>query len=512
MVGFDTSVVPNTSGLPITVTTKAGKTSRRTALSLPCAGAGVRFGVHNNSLTNVLRGLVERVFKVQGPTGLQAPPRPTAGVFRELTGFKTMLLRRLGSCRPWTIDEFVNSYKGAKQALMRAAAESLSTRPLTKSDATLKTFVKAEKLNLSSKPDPAPRVIQPRDPRYNCVVGPYLKAHEHHVYQAIAEVWGGPTVMKGFNAVGQANAIRDMWDEFEDPVAVGLDASRFDQHVSKEALEFEHSVYNSMFRSPELQRALRYQLVNVGKAYTPQGVVRYSVSGCRMSGDMNTALGNCLLMCAMVHSLCDNLGIPARLANNGDDCVVIMNKCHLHKFMAHVSTHFLRYGFTMKVEEPVDVFERIEFCQTKPVWNGETWVMCRNPAVCLDKDTLCLHPDSMPYADWLGAVGKCGLALTSGIPVLQAFYTGLIGRGTNRVEHSGTGMAYLAQGLVATPRPISEEARLSFYKAFGITPWAQVALEDELPRVISEADLGLIVPSQLYQVPTHSCALYDQYA
>jgi hypothetical protein len=56
-----------------------------------------------------------------------------------------------------------------------------------------------------------------------------------------------------------------------------------------------------MFRSKELAELLKWQLQNKGFARTIDGLIKYSVEGCRMSGDMNTALGNCTIMCALVY-------------------------------------------------------------------------------------------------------------------------------------------------------------------------------------------------------------------
>jgi len=72
--------------------------------------------------------------------------------------------------------------------------------PVKEKDAWLSTFVKAEKLNISAKPDPAPRVIQPRDPRYNVELGRYLRHSEEYLFKAIDKVFGGRTIFKGISA------------------------------------------------------------------------------------------------------------------------------------------------------------------------------------------------------------------------------------------------------------------------------------------------------------------------
>lgn len=214
------------------------------------------FGVHNNSLNNGVRALVERVFRSPDAEGNYVPPPPcTARPHLTLRGFRAAVCGKAGVHRPITREQFLGYYSGRRQQVYANAVKSLEERPLTEGDfGVKKAFVKAEKINFTAKPDPAPRVIQPRDPRYNVEVGVYLRPLEHHIYRAIGEVYGGPTVMKGYSAEGVAQAMRDMWDQFSEPVAVGLDASRFDQHVRPEMLEWEHSVYTQCFDQASRRR------------------------------------------------------------------------------------------------------------------------------------------------------------------------------------------------------------------------------------------------------------------
>jgi hypothetical protein len=148
---------------------------------------------------------------------------------------------------------------------------------------------------------------------------------------------------------------------------------------------------------------------------------------------------------------------------------------------------FRTMGFTLKVESRAEVFERIEFCQSNPVWNGEHWVMCRRHGVAMSKDCTSLKPLDTPrvFDKWRTAVGQCGLALASGVPVQQSFYQALM-RGSKQKALSDptmeTGMARLAVGLASEARPITPLARYSYWAAFGCTPDEQVALEGVLDR------------------------------
>lgn len=446
---------------------------------------GKHFGVHNSSLTNLRRGLIERVFYVEGPKGLQPPPKPEPGIFQEsLHGFKRKLMRVVGTHSRIGHDEFVSLYHGRRRTIYQQAVDSLSVRSVERKDAYLSTFIKAEKIPLWKKPDPAPRVIQPRNPRYNVEVGCYLRKFEHHLYRGIDSIMGGPTVIKGYDVDQIGNIMEEAWNKFSDPVAIGFDMSRFDQHVSEDALRFEHSVYLQHFnQDPTLAKLLSWQIDNKGYANLAEGKVRYKRRGCRMSGDMNTALGNCLLACAITWKLMS--GLKFRLLNNGDDCVVITDKSN-ERAVCERLKHFTRYGFTCIAEKPVYELEHLEFCNLQPLNLGSHYTAVRKPTVSLSKDTFCVSGwnNDIDAANWLNAIGQCGLALSAGVPVLQSYYSALIRNFPNGKWLSkncgklDSGFYRLALHTMGRkPVQVSEVARFSFYVMTGVTPDAQVAVE-----------------------------------
>lgn len=460
----------------------------------PAVSGAMRFGIHNNSLNNGVRALVERVFlSPQG--GVLVPPPPcTVDVDLAMKGFATKLARCVGVHRPISKEQFLEYYSGRRRDCYARAVASLESSPITRGDfGVKKAFVKAEKINFSSKPDPPPRVIQPRDPRYNVEVGVYLRPLEHDLYRGVAQVYGGPTVMKGYNAEGVAQELRSMWDDFASPVAVGLDASRFDQHVRPELLKWEHNVYLRCFSKHDRRKLawlLSGQIDNKCYLQAGDGRVKYRVKGSRMSGDMNTALGNCLIMCAMVWTLAKERNVRIRLANNGDDCVVIMEARDVERFRDGLEQWFLNYGFRMKVEDTVRDFERIVFCQSSPVHDGVAYTMMRDPRTTLSKDACCVVKDygwGPSARTWLHAVGECGLRMTGGLPVAQDHYKVFLRHGTPGKKAitsvQETGMAMLARGCARGYKEPTMAARESFYMAFGILPSAQEHYEDLLRKV-----------------------------
>lgn len=453
-------------------------------------GTSVKFNVHNNSLANLRRGLIERVFFVENDKKeLEPAPKPLSGAFDRLTWFRRKLHNIVGTHSCISPGQFLDFYTGRRRTIYEGAVKSLEGLSVQRRDAYLKTFVKAEKINTTKKPDPAPRVIQPRNVRYNVEVGRYLRRFEHYLYRGIDEIWNGPTIIKGYTVEQIGKIARDAWDSFTSPVAIGFDMKRFDQHVSSDALKWEHSVYLDAFcHDSYLAELLEWQLVNKGVGYASDGMIKYKVDGCRMSGDMNTAMGNCLIACAITHDFFRSRGIRARLMNNGDDCVVICEKECAAVVKADMVRHWRQFGFQCELECDAEIFEQIEFCQMRPVYDGEKYVMVRNPLVSLSKDSYSVGPwNGINHArKWVNAVGLCGLSLTGGIPVVQSYYNMMI-RNTQSVNSSGilrdvsfaSGFRELARLGNRKSGAISEDARFSFYLAFGITPDLQRAMESD---------------------------------
>jgi len=468
------------------------KKTVRVSYTIETLSGRVLFGVHSSTMKNVLRGLRERVFAVERDGTLQRPPQPVPGSFQRLHGFRNKIVRGVNAF-PIEARAFAELYTGRRRAIYMKAVESLEVASVTRDDASLKTFVKCEKINFSSKPDPAPRVIQPRSPRYNVELGRYLKPLECRLLKRIGKVIQkdgkgvGPAVAKGVDAVQLGGIIAAKWASFDDPVAVGCDASRFDQHVSVEALEWEHGVYSRCFKQPgELQKLLSWQLHNKGRAFADDGVVKYEVEGCRMSGDMNTGLGNCLIMCGLVHTFMQESRIQRYdLINNGDDCVIFVERKDLCSVL-EFGVWCRDFGFTMVMENPVDVLEQVEFCQMKPVLTSRGYCMVRNHGTVFSKDSTTTHDMSDPkvFSAYCGAIGDCGMALAFDVPVQSAFYSAFCraGRPSNMTVTGGMGWWRGALSKRSRVAP-TDETRYSYWLAFGVTPEEQIIMESQLDAI-----------------------------
>lgn len=464
---------------------QTAKHSRRVYIVQGISPEGRTLTINDSDINTLATALLERMYYCKVNGTFVAPPQvDKVHIFRTLREFRGKLLATFGGS-PSRIspEEFSQMYTGRKRTIYEQAATDFTIYGVTRRDARSDAFVKCEKVN----PTKAPRCIQPRRPVYNVAVGTYLKHIEHDLYRAIQRVFKSstPVILKGMNANEIASTLATKWGEFDSPVAVGLDATKFDMHVSLAMLEWEHSIYTSLYpKDPELKKLLRWQRHNKGRGFCEDGTLRYSVEGRRFSGDMNTALGNCAIMCAMIYAYARERGVDIQLANNGDDCVVFMEAGELSKFSLGLDEWFISMGFRMTVEMPVYELEHVEFCQMHPINLGSRHVMCRNLSTAREKDSMCLFDISAPsaYSKWMGAVGECGLAIAGGVPIFQAMYAayGRVGR-CSKVTQSvqfQTGFYMLSRGMQAKWSPITEDARYSFYLAFGYTPDEQIAMEE----------------------------------
>jgi len=407
--------------------------------------------------------------------------------------------------------------------------------PINRDDAKVSAFVKAEKVSLDDPSDFSdPRIIQCRSPRYNIPLASFLKPVEETLYalKRMPGQRGGANrrlIAKGLDQTERGKTILDKWRSFKDPVCISLDASRFDKHVSKEILEVEHSVYLRLYgNDPLLRKLLSWQLHNKGQ--TMVGGVKYFTKGRRMSGDPNTALGNCTVTLITTATALRALDISNYdLFDDGDDCLLFMEACDWNRIRvwngardttaALIKRVFLEFGFKLKIENVAYHWEDIVFCQSKVVLvSGDAPRFIRDYRKVL-RQSACSHrhwPSRGNAAMWLAAVGMGDLVLHRGIPILQEYARYLLrcsrelntkrvgilekSRGpalsrawleanrdvTYRYELEGD---TLAQRLITADTrlwesehtdPINLETRLSFERVWGVSISDQMEVEREI--------------------------------
>lgn len=423
-------------------------------------------------------------------------PQPHPIAINRLRRLAYKLSNHLGRHRPLDPRDWLGKYTGQKKKRYDAALASLQCRPIRRQDGFVNAFVKREKVLDVTKD---PRMIQARSARYNIELGNFLKAFEHDMYEIkgvghLAK-WFGPTpvIMKCRNQRARAILIERKWNSLKQPVQLQLDCSRFDAHCSEQLLAVEHLVYVNSVHKPYrrfLSQLLSYQLTN--KCYTKDGL-KYTCPGRRMSGDMNTALGNCVLMILMLVDALKQMHVPVsdyQLADDGDDCSLFVEKKwenHVTRFLPHV---FLTYGHELKVEGVVRELHEVKLCANGLVTVGDLKMMVLNPRRAIGKSgvitrlTYCrLKSDHPAVKRQLATIGQCLLAIHSGVPVLQshALYLMKLSRArlkflpgtyTYRLAHLGYDKVMACERAV-----ITLAARQSFADAFGIDIHQQLFYE-----------------------------------
>lgn len=454
-----------------------------------------QFCSFSNCIDNAYSACMERVY-YHIEHGVFVPPYvpDVETVFTTLNAFFDSFCTYVTTTVPESFSVYPeHNYRGRKLRLYQRARDRVMGRPMWSEIqrwAYIKGFVKIEKILIKPKRI-VPRLIQPRSPEYNVCVGRFIRQLEHPIYTIINKMLGGTSVMKGLNCFQQGRAIAEAWEEFSDPVAIMLDAVRFDQHVSSPMLQWEHRVYSLFFQGPdrcELNELLKAQLHNKGCISCCDGLIKYHTDGCRASGDMNTAMGNVIIMCGIIYSFIRQLRIKARLINNGDDCCLIVERGEVGIVTSTLPQYFKKLGFIIDIEGTTNVLEGISFCQTHPVYDGHYWRMVRDPSVAISKDvTICKKWTLDEYECFLSELGLCGYTMSSDIPIFSSFYRCLM-RGDREFSDGmrrhvrgalvDSGLYRLSEGAVARSETITDSARTSFAMAFGITPATQRYIED----------------------------------
>jgi hypothetical protein len=230
---------------------------------------------------------------------------------------------------------------------------------------------------------------------------------------------------------------------------------------------------------------LKCQLTNRCKTQTGYG---YKVKGGRMSGDMNTALGNCLLMVIMCFAYMLSLMIKFEVLDDGDDVLVFFERIHLKKVIDTCHAAFLSFGQEVKVENIAYKLEEIVFCQARPVKIEGSWVMVSDWRKIISQSTCGTRfwQEPKTRVDMAYSVGQCLLALYPGVPVIQTYAQHLCSFGgkMNPMIHDTdwmwkvkpTGTRWLLGTL--GPEPVTADSRDSFHKAYGVDALEQMLLEE----------------------------------
>jgi len=429
--------------------------------------------------------VIYRIKYVKDPAdGWKPPPAPTVNIKTRFSGIVKRFSHYIHPILPMSTEAYLDSCDPARRARYSKVVERLY---VTKPSRT-KQFVKLESANSTEK-EPVARIITDPGPQYNFEIGRFIKPVEHAIMKSLESWLRYQPIMKGLNAKEIATDFYGTWNSYDDPVWLDGDASRFDAHTGipiRRDLEF--FIYLLFFPGyPELKKYLYRSLKRIVKAYTKDGIITHEMDN-RGSGNHNTGIGNCIITVMILLLWVYENSIHCSIKNNGDDWGVICSRKDITKFKTGFVEYCLSLGYNMKIGVETDVFERISFCQTSPVLGPDGYVMCRDPRKCRAKD-LTTHKvkRESDYRRWCASVAESGLAMSSGIPVLQEFYTcfhrSALGSRPGKFFDKHQGRIVLSKGMTHKRSEPTADTRYSFFLAFGYTPEEQVALEEEYSKI-----------------------------
>lgn len=421
-------------------------------------------------------------------------PVVSRGVLRAFARFRSLACR-YGGAR-WSLHDTAMSYEGRLRSRYLAAEESLRAFPVRGLDARLRPFLKCEKVPAGGSGKP--RMIFPRDPRYNLELASYLKPFEHWLWgRLVASELGVPgtgrVVAKGLNPQQRAALILKKFGAVPDCVVVEVDGRAFEAHVGPSLLEHEHRVYKAAYGGArKLSWLLSWQMVLEGRT---EAGVEFSRPGGRASGDFNTGMGNSLVFLAVVAGSMNIAGSWDILVD-GDNALLFLPGTSAGRVMRELPDRVLASsGVELTLERPVTVFEEVRFGRSAPVFiDGRPRMLrppCRLMSLATSSHVWLREPRFA--VEWLRGVGLCELSLALGVPVYQEFALRLL-RLTEQVTrvraHPYSDYFFLGARFAEAweARPVSRASRESFARAFGVTPREQERLES---AIRGSQDLGL---------------------
>lgn len=402
---------------------------------------------------------------------------------------------------PEEMEQCLAAFPPKKRELYsKALAEELNLRLHSKVTA----FIKEENVPFVPQKD-KPRLIQFRAPEFLAHLLCMLKPIEHAFYhnRYAFNRFQKFTCAKGMNQLVRMRTLEKMVSSLEDPYVVDLDGSAFDAHVGVEALKAEWKFYYMVAKKAgfsgeslkKLKKMGKEQLKNRVRCLTDDGVVTYNVEGNRMSGDLNTGLGNTVLQSMFIATVMDMLKIPEkgwRMLVDGDDSVLMVSGQYKH-LLAQLPELFKKFSQEMKVGSVCKVslenMEVIDFCQCRPVLiHGFGWRLVRSPKKVYNgyKMVNIWYRSFEEATRFFATVAPAEMIFAAGVPIHSAFFRMLHKLSGNAapldivqrrfwIKHCQT-----LRGSVPSSSEVHWQTRDSYAKAFGIDVGDQLSIESEL--------------------------------
>jgi hypothetical protein len=358
----------------------------------------------------------------------------------------------------------------------------------------------------------------------------YMLSFEHWFLNVDFSVFGlppggpsGRVIGKGLSHKARADLLAQKMARFKRPVVFSMDGSKWDRQVNEVQLVAAAIVVAAAFSSTTLADILLRQVGRKAKVRFGDYIVLVTILAGRFSGDLDTGFGNCLIfLIVLVATLFDfetqSWKVEFDTAIDGDDALGICEEEDFERMRTLIIRGFYLAGHDLTDEGATTEFEGIVWCQCHPVLvSSGNHVMVRDPRVAISKAYSSTKYASSAQAamDHLYMVALGEYILGIGVPVMQEWAYNTMqnclkaGAKPFRLKQDNSSTYrrlrdYLLEvGLFETLPPnsvvlkhwrdyraihssivdlyskeaITQEARLSLERAFGISLHEQLLLE-----------------------------------
>lgn len=309
--------------------------------------------------------------------------------------------------KPWTEDQYIDSITNTTKK--KAYQEILNwMRKTGKIISLVQPFTKIEKMQLSKYK--APRMIQGRHFSFNIAYGKYIKPLEKMVskYSKKSSKYFG----KG-DYDTQAAKILEMASKYN--YYTECDHTTFDAHVTVEHLKVTHQFYKQCYPTEyhhELTKLSKRTIRNTCISRTGD---RYTVKGTRMSGDVDTGFGNCLINYAIIKDILEKMKIKGEVIVNGDDSIIFTNT-EINQI--EFEQHCRKYNMETKCNKSETNIHKVEFCRTKLIFNAEgVPTMMIKPTRLTDIYGMEYNISKKNYHQYLTETALCNTLINANNPV-----------------------------------------------------------------------------------------------
>lgn len=364
------------------------------------------------------------------------PPSLKCVVSPKITDAAQKLAKLIGAITtPVDFEEWLTRYPERRRDQLRNARN----RYPGAYSAAVQMFMKVEKLDKQSDP----RAIQARHDSFKALAGPWIAQLEKRCTECL------PFLVKGLDPIQRAEKIERLRKRADN--VLEIDFERFDRHCSRPLLEAsEHLIYSIVLPIP----VQKLMLETLNNAVFSSFGAEYNVEATRMSGDVSTSIGNCLIVaCLMIAS-----GLPLdSFVVEGDDMLAAVTD---HERCEFNSSVIAATGMKPKL---VLTHRAGTFCSRHCVVNSNgDPVRVRHPLRDLTRYGYAIH-DAKPLE-----LARLHATEWNGVPMLGPVYL-------RRLEELDPTESDNEMWI----RQISPQARAAFQVTFGISHDLQTSFEND---------------------------------